>query len=155
MVKGPSWGKLPSLWLVKDFGILGILWGKFLFHSFSGLGQGSRESELSNVGVIFSEHSEKSCCVSLLSIDSGSELGVVLLHGMEISQEIPLFKYPGVIMPWDWGSLILTVPAVQSIKGFVLVSQGCPRMTVFLFPRSITKKHWREFLFSILKLRST
>ena len=52
VVKGPLRGKLPSLWFIKDFGILGILWGKFLFYSFSGLGQGSRESELSNVGVI-------------------------------------------------------------------------------------------------------
>ena len=104
MVKGSSRGEFPSLWLVKDFGILGILWGKFLLHSFGSLGQGHRESELSDVGVVFPKHSAKSCCISLLSIDSGSELGVVLFHGMEISQEISLFKYPRVIMPRDWGS---------------------------------------------------
>ena len=66
--------------------------------------QGHGESELSNVGVIFPKHSEESHCISLLSIDSGSELRVVLLHGMEISQEIPLLKYSRIIMPWDWGS---------------------------------------------------
>ena len=104
MVKGSSRREFPSPWLVKDFRIFSILWGKFLFHSFGGLGQGRGESELSNVGVVFPEHSKESRCVSLLSIDSGSELGVVLLHGMEISQEISLFKYPRVVMPWDWGS---------------------------------------------------
>ena len=104
MVKGSLRGKLSSLWLVKDFGILGILWGKFLFHSFGSLGQGRRESELLDVRMVFPKHSAKSCGISLLSIDSGSELGVVLLHGMEISQEIPLFKYPRVIMPWDGSS---------------------------------------------------
>ena len=84
MVKGPSRGKFPSLWLIKDFGVFGILWGKFLFHSFGGLGQGGRESELLNMGVIFPEHSEKSCHISLLSIDSGSKLGVLRMldrHG--------------------------------------------------------------------------
>ena len=82
MVKGPSRGKLPSLRFVKDFGVLGILWGKFLFYSFCGLGQGSRERELLNVRVILSEHSEKSSGVSLLSVNSGSEFGVVSFYGM-------------------------------------------------------------------------
>ena len=91
MVERSPGRKFPSLGLVKDLGILGILWGKFLFHFFGGLGQGRGESELSNVGVILPEHLEESRCVSLLSIDSGSEFGVVLLHGMEILQEIPLF----------------------------------------------------------------
>ena len=104
MVKGSSRGEFSSFWLVKDLGILGILWGKFLFHSFGGLGQGCRESELSDVGVVLPKDSAKGCCVSLLSIDSGSKLGVVLFHGMEILQEISLFKYSGVIVPWDWGS---------------------------------------------------
>ena len=104
MIKGSSRREFPSLQFIKDFRIFGILWGKFLFHSFSGLGQGRRESELLDVGVIFPKHSAKSCGIFLLSIDSGSEFGVVLLHGMEISQEIPLLKYPGVIMPWDRGS---------------------------------------------------
>ena len=104
MVKGSSRGKFPPLWLVKDFGILGILWGKFLFHSFGGLSQGRRESDLSDMGVTFPKHSAKSCCISLLSINSSSELRVVLFHGMEISQEISLFKYPRVVMPRDRGS---------------------------------------------------
>ena len=85
MVKGSSRGEFPSLWFLKDLSIFDILWRKFLFHSFSGLGQGSRKGELSNVGVVFPEHSEKSCCVSLLGVNSGSEFGVVLFRGMEIS----------------------------------------------------------------------
>ena len=104
MVKGSSRREFPSSRLIKDFRIFGILWGKFLFYSFSGLGQGRRESELLDVGVVFPKHSMKSCGILLLSMDSGSELRVVLLHGMEISQEIPLFKYPRVVMPWDRGS---------------------------------------------------
>ena len=104
MVEGSSRREFPSFRLIKDFCILSVLWGKFLFHSFGSLGQGCGESELSNVGVIFPEHSEESRCISLLSIDSGSELGVVPLHGMEILQEVSLFKYLGVVMPWDWGS---------------------------------------------------
>ena len=104
MIEGSSRGKFPSPRLVKDFGIFGILWGKFQFHSFGGLGQGRRESKLSDVGVVFPQHLVKSRCISLLSIGSGSELGVVLFQGMEISQEISLFKYPRVIMPRDWGS---------------------------------------------------
>ena len=85
MVKGSSRGEFPSLWFIKDFGIFGILWGEFQFYSFGSLGQGSRESELSNMGVVFPEHSEKCGSISLLGIDSGSKLGVVLLYGMEIS----------------------------------------------------------------------
>ena len=120
MVEGSSRGKFPSLWFVKDFGIFGILWGKFLFYFLGGLGQCCRESELSDVGVVFAKHSAKSCGVSLLSIDSGSELRVVLLHGMEISQEIPLFKYLRVIMPWDWGSSHPDCPGCPIDQGVCL-----------------------------------
>ena len=104
MIKGSSRGEFPSLWFVEDFGILGILWGKFLFHSFSGLGQGCRESELSDMGVVFPKHSAKSCCIPLLSIDPGHKLRIVPFHGMEVSQEISLFQYPRFIMPQGWGS---------------------------------------------------
>ena len=104
MIKGSSRGKLPSFRFIEDFGIFGILWGKFLFHSFSGLGQGRRESELSDMGVVLSKHSVEGCHISLLCIDSGSEFRVVPFHGMEILQEISLFKYLGVIMSWDRSS---------------------------------------------------
>ena len=104
MVKGLSKREFSSFWFIKDFGIFGILWGKFLFHSFGSLGQGHRECELSDVRMVLSQHLVKSCCIPLLGIDSGSKLGVVLLHGMEISQEVSLFEYFRVIMPWDRGS---------------------------------------------------
>ena len=38
MVERSLRGKFPFLRFVKDFGILGILWGKFLLYSPSGLG---------------------------------------------------------------------------------------------------------------------
>ena len=104
MVKGSPRREFSSSWFVEDLGILGILWGKFWFHSFGSLGQGSRESKLLDVGVVLPEYSVESCCISLLGIDSGSEFGVVLLYGMEISQEISLFEYSGIVMSWNWGS---------------------------------------------------
>ena len=112
--------QFPSLRFVKDFHILGILWGKFLFHSFGGLGQGRRKSELSDVGVVFSKHSAKSCGILLLSIGFGGKLGVVLLHGMEISHKIPLLKYPRVIMPWDRGSSQSDCPGCPINQGVCL-----------------------------------
>ena len=48
----------------------------------------------------------------------------------------------------------VTIPAAQSMIGFLLVSQGCPRIMLFFFPRSITKKHWMESLSFILRWRS-
>ena len=52
MVKRSLRREFPPFRFVKDFGIFGILWGKFLFHSFSSLGQCRRECEFSDVGVI-------------------------------------------------------------------------------------------------------
>ena len=104
MVKVSSRGEFPSLWLIKDFGILGILWGKFLFHSLGGLGQSCRESELSNVWMVLPQHSAESDLVPLLSIDSSGKLGIVFFHSVEISQEISLFEYFWVIMSRNWGS---------------------------------------------------
>ena len=54
MVKRSLRREFPPLWFVKDFGVFGILQGKLLFYSFGGLGQGCRESKLSEVGVILS-----------------------------------------------------------------------------------------------------
>ena len=104
MIEGSPRREFSSFRLVENFGIFGILWGKFLFHFLGSLGQGSRECELLDMGVVFPEYSVEGCCISLLSIDSGSELGVVFFHGMEISQEISLFKYSGVVMSWDRSS---------------------------------------------------
>ena len=104
MVKGSSRREFSSFRFVEDFGIFGILRGKFLFHSFGGLGQGHRECELLDVRVVSSQHSAKSCCIPLLGIHSSSKLGVVLLHGMEVSQEVSLFEYLWVIVPRDRGS---------------------------------------------------
>ena len=84
MIEGSSRGKFPFLGFVKNLGIFGVLWGKFLFNFLGGLGQGSRESELSNVRMVPSQYSAKSSFVSLLGIYSGSEFGVVFFHGMEI-----------------------------------------------------------------------
>ena len=72
------------------------------------------------MGVVFPKHSAKSCSIFLLSIDSGSELGVVLLHGMEVSQEISLLKYPRVIMPWDRGSSHSDCPGCPIDQGVSL-----------------------------------
>ena len=52
MIERSSRRELSPLWFVKDFGVLGILWEKFLFHSFGSLGQGSRESELLDVRMV-------------------------------------------------------------------------------------------------------
>ena len=85
MIERSSRGKFPSLRFVKNLDVLGILWGEFLLYFFGGLGQSSRKSELPNVRVVLPQYSTKSCFVPLLSIDSGGELGVILLQGMEIS----------------------------------------------------------------------
>ena len=104
MVKRSPRRELPSLWFVEDFGVFSILGRKFLFHSFSSLGQSHRECELSDVRMVLPKHSAKGCCIPLLGVDSGSKLVVVFFHGMEVSQEVPLFEYLRVIMPWDRGS---------------------------------------------------
>ena len=85
MIERSLRGEFPSLRLVKNLGILGILWGEFLLYFSSGLGQSSRKSELSNMRVVLPQYPTKSCFVPLLSIDSGSKLGIVFFHGMEIS----------------------------------------------------------------------
>ena len=54
MVKRSSWREFPIFWFVEDFRVLSILWGKFLFDFICCLGQGGGESELSDVGMIFS-----------------------------------------------------------------------------------------------------
>ena len=69
---------------IEDFGILGVLWRKFLLYLLSGLCQGSRVSELSDVRVVFSLYSVKSGHVPLLSINPGSKFGVVLFYHSEI-----------------------------------------------------------------------
>ena len=52
MVERLSRGKFPSLWFVKDFGVFGILWRKFLLDPSGSLGQSSGECELSDVRMI-------------------------------------------------------------------------------------------------------
>ena len=84
MVERSPRRELSSVWFVEDFGIFSILWRKFLFHPFGGLGQSHRKCELSDMRIVLPKHSVKGCCVPLLGIDSGSKLGVVLFHGMEI-----------------------------------------------------------------------
>ena len=43
MVERSLRGEFPVLWFIEDLGILGILWGEFLFHFLSYLGEGSGE----------------------------------------------------------------------------------------------------------------
>ena len=111
MVEGSSRREFSSFRFIEDFGIFGILWGKFLFHFLGGLGQGHRGYELSDVGVVLSQHSVKSCHIPLLGINSSSKLRVIFLHGMKVSQEVSLFEYLWVIMPWDRGSSNLDCPS--------------------------------------------
>ena len=54
MVKRLLRRELSVFWFVKDLGVLGVLWRKFLFHFLCSLGEGSGKSELSEVGVVFS-----------------------------------------------------------------------------------------------------
>ena len=104
MVEGSSRREFSSFRFIEDFGIFSILRGKFLFHSFGGLGQGHRECELLDVRVVLSHHSVKGCCIPLLCINSCGKLGVVFLHGMEVSQEVSLFEYLWVVVPRERGS---------------------------------------------------
>ena len=154
MVKRSPRRELPSLWFIEDFGVFSILGRKFLFHSFSGLGQSHRESELSDVRMVLPKYSVKGCCIPLLGVDSGSKLIVVFSMAWRYRKRYLCSSILGSSCFGVGVPLILTVPAIQLIKGFVWVNQGCPRIMVFLFPRSITKKRWREFLSSILRLRS-
>ena len=85
MVERSPRGELSPPRFVKNFGIFGILWGKFLLHPFSSLGQRSRECELLDVRMVLPKHSAKGCCIPLLGVDSGSKFGVVFFHGMEVS----------------------------------------------------------------------
>ena len=104
MIEGPSRGEFSVFGFIKNFGILGVLWREFLLDLPGGLGEGGRQGEFSNMRVVLPQYSAKGSSVSLLGIDSGSKLRVVFLHGMEVSQEISLFKYLRVIMSRDWGS---------------------------------------------------
>ena len=52
MIERSSRGEFPCLRLVKNLGILGILWGEFLLNFPGSLGQSGREGELSNVRVV-------------------------------------------------------------------------------------------------------
>ena len=86
MVKGSPRREFSSSRFVEDFGILGILWGKFLFHSFGSLGQGSRERELSDVGVVFLLQ----FFFLIVPSCSSSILDVYLLGEVDVSTPIPL-----------------------------------------------------------------
>ena len=84
MVKGSSRGKSSILRLVEDLGVLGVLWGKFLFHLLHGLSQCSGEGEFSNVGVVPPQYPPKCGHIPLLGIDSGSIFGLIPFYGSQI-----------------------------------------------------------------------
>ena len=53
MIEGSSRREFSFSRFVEDLGILGILQREFLLHFLSGLCQGRRESEFSDVRVVF------------------------------------------------------------------------------------------------------
>ena len=55
--------------------------------------------------VIISKYSSKSGRIPLLGINLGGELRVVSFYCIEITQEVSLFEYFGVVMLRGWGSL--------------------------------------------------
>ena len=85
MIEGSSRGEFPFFGFIKNFGVLGVLWREFLLNLPGGLGKGGRQGEFSNMRVVLPQYSAKSSCVPLLGINSGSKLGVVFFHGVEIS----------------------------------------------------------------------
>ena len=84
MIEGSSRGEFSFFGFIKNLGILGILWREFLLNLPGGLGKGGRQGESPNMRVVLPQYSAKSGCVPLLGVNSGSKLGVVFLHGMEI-----------------------------------------------------------------------
>ena len=85
MIKGVSRRELSVFGFVEDFGILGILRRKFLFHFFGSLSQGCGERKLPDMGVVLPQYSPKSSCIPLLSINSGGEFCIIQFHCVEIS----------------------------------------------------------------------
>ena len=85
MVKGLSRGEFPVLRLTKDFGVLRVLWRKFLFHFLHSLGQGSGEGEFSDVGVVLPQHPSKCGCIPLLGVNSGSIFRFIPFHSSQVS----------------------------------------------------------------------
>ena len=103
MVKSLLGRELSCFWFVEHSGILSILGRKLLFDPFYCLSKGSREGELSDVGMVLSKYSLDLCLPFLLSADCSSIVERGLLAGPQVPYKVSLFNYFGFIMPVDRG----------------------------------------------------
>ena len=85
VVEGISWGEFSVLGLVKDFGVFGVLWGKFLLHLLHCLSQCGRKHKLSDVWVFLPQYPSECHLISLLGIDPQGELILVFFHCLDVS----------------------------------------------------------------------